>query len=91
MANLSEAILGGADLSGANLSGANLHGCNVSSSSFSAGTVITQEQLAKTVAVPPEKPPIFMGDVRDAKTKAPLARVAAAGVNAGGRALLRAR
>ena len=39
---------------------------------LSAGTVITQEQLDKTVAGPTEKSPIFMGDVRDAKTEAPL-------------------
>ena len=69
-ANLFEANLSGANLSEANLSEANLHGCNVSSAIFSAGTVITQEQLDKTRAGPLEKPPIFVGDVRDAETKA---------------------
>ena len=84
-ANLSEANLFGANLSGdnlfganlseanlskANLSKANLSKANLSKARFSAGTVITQEQLNETLAVPPEKPPIFVGDVRDAKTKA---------------------
>ena len=69
-AKLSGADLSGAKLSGANLSGANLSGANLSGAKLSAATVITQEQLDKTVAVPTKKSPIFMGDVRDAKTEA---------------------
>ena len=33
---------------------------------------VLRRQLDKTVAGPTEKSPIFMGDVRDAKTEAPL-------------------
>ena len=71
-ADLSKADLSKADLlSGADLSGADLSGANLSEAILSTGTVITQEQLDKTVAVP-KKPPIFVGDVRDAKTAAAL-------------------
>ena len=70
--NLSRADLSRANLSRADLSRANLSGADLSGAKLSAGTVITQEQLDKTVAGPTEKSPIFMGDVRDAKTEAPL-------------------
>ena len=69
-APLPETNLSEANLSGANLSGADLDGCNVSRARFSAGTVITQEQLDQTHAEPPEaeEEPIFVDDVHDAKT-----------------------
>ena len=71
-ANLRKANLSGVNLRKAKLSEADLRDCNVSSARFSADTVITQEQLDQTLAEPPEKPPIFEGKVRDAKTGDPL-------------------
>ena len=68
-ANLSGANLSGANLSGANLSEANLSGANLSEANFfearlSAGTLIAQEQLDKTVAVLVKTPPISSWGMR---------------------------
>ena len=63
-----EVDLSGANLCGADFSGADLSGVNLSTARLSAATVITQEQLNKTVAKA-EMSPIIKGVVRDAKTK----------------------